>query len=614
MALKNPIHRKIRKRLLLQVALIVFAVFILVMLLSGTLIYKESKDIYLHAKNEMITKDLNDIRENVMRIHNFAWTLEYVREHPAEISEKVEDYNYIGGESYDLSMEFYKKQGITNLSYPIRDPAVDDALRKEPENVQLAVATYNYSTMIDSMYISQFQANYDRAYCLDVSEENRGFIYAAIDMDNSETAIFVQKIEYPIEEHPAVDEILNDRNGDGYNDVVFEIASVDHNGKEYYIGYMPVVVNDEICCTICISFDFSPFRSNFMPYIGRMFFIGTAIILVFAALLLLFLHRSAISPIKKIQSSVRRYILDKNSEVVTNEMSQITSENEFGALSGDISELVQEIDRYTEDNIRLASEKEKVMSELEFAAKIQRDMLPKDFPSTTRFDLYAAMDPAREVGGDFYDFFYIDDDTLALVMADVSGKGVPASLFMMRSMIMIKNIALHNPSPAAILTAVNKQLCLNNDSNMFVTVWLGILDLRTGLLKAANAGHEYPIIKNPGGRYEALKNKHSFVIGASDLVKYRENELTLKPGTKLFVYTDGAPEAQNAAGDMFGIEGVCDALNRSSDETPEKLLRDVTASIGDFVKDAEQFDDLTMMSVFYYGDADRSDDHPDEKA
>ena len=246
----------------------------------------------------------------------------------------------------------------------------------------------------------------------------------------------------------------------------------------------------------------------------------------------------------------------------------------------------------------------RIETELGLAARIQADMLPSDFPPFPErkdLDIYAEMDPAKEVGGDFYDFFLIDEDHLGLVIADVSGKGVPGALFMMSSMILLRNCAMTGQSPAQVLEAVNKQICENNREQMFVTVWLGVLDLRSGLLTAANAGHEYPVFMQPGGRFELFRDKHGFVIGGMEGMHYKEYEVQLEPGSKLFVYTDGVPEATSAAQELFGTERMLEALNQTPGADAQEILRSVHASVDRFVGNAEQFDDLTMMCVEYKG-------------
>ncbi len=246
----------------------------------------------------------------------------------------------------------------------------------------------------------------------------------------------------------------------------------------------------------------------------------------------------------------------------------------------------------------------RIESELNLATSIQSAMLPNifpPFPGRSEFDVYASMDPAKAVGGDFYDFFLVDDDHLCLVMADVSGKGIPAALFMMACKIMLSDNAKVGKSPAQILTDANAAICSSNREDMFVTVWLGILEISTGRLVAANAGHEYPALKNESGEFEIYKDKHGFVIGGMKGMKYKEYELTLKPGSKLFLYTDGVPEATDADGNMFGTDNMLNTLNKDPGASPAQTLKNVREAVDGFVKDAEQFDDLTMLCLEYRG-------------
>lgn len=250
------------------------------------------------------------------------------------------------------------------------------------------------------------------------------------------------------------------------------------------------------------------------------------------------------------------------------------------------------------------AESSRIEAELNMASGIQADMLPNIFPAfpeRKEFDVFASMSAAKEVGGDFYDFFLVDENHLALVMADVSGKGVPAALFMMISKILVQNYTMMGKDAAKALEAVNNQICANNREEMFVTVWLGILDLTTGKLTAANAGHEYPILKQADGDFEPVKDRHGFVIGGMEGVKYKAYELQLQPDSKLFLYTDGVPEATNANDELFGLERTVAALRTAQNESPEAILGAVDKAVADFVKDAPQFDDLTMLCLHYKG-------------
>ena len=243
-------------------------------------------------------------------------------------------------------------------------------------------------------------------------------------------------------------------------------------------------------------------------------------------------------------------------------------------------------------------------TELNMATEIQMSMLPLTFPAfpdRSEFDIYASMDPAKEVGGDFYDFFLIDDDHLAAVIADVSGKGVPAALFMMSSKILLNDHATIGGSPAEILERVNKLVYANNKAHMFVTVWLGILEISTGKLTSASAGHEYPMI-NVNGKYELLKDKHGLAIGAMPNSKYKDTEITLNKGDSVFVYTDGVAEATDANNELFGTDRTLEALNAIPDGVSQKeILAGVRSAVDAFVKEAPQFDDLTMLGLKYFG-------------
>ena len=280
----------------------------------------------------------------------------------------------------------------------------------------------------------------------------------------------------------------------------------------------------------------------------------------------------------------------------TNDEIEILAES-FASLSKKTADYIEQITEIT-------AEKERIGTELALATRIQADMLPNTypaFPDRPEFDIYASMDPAKEVGGDFYDFFLVDSDHLCMVMADVSGKGVPAALFMMASRIILASYAKQGMSPAEIMRSTNETICQNNREEMFVTVWLGILEISTGKIRAANAGHEYPVLMQPGGKCELYKDKHGFVLGGMDGVKYKEYEFMLQPGARLFLYTDGVPEATNAENELFGTDRMLDALNEDMQADPQQVLHQVRRAVDAFVGEAEQFDDLTMLCLEYKG-------------
>ena len=334
------------------------------------------------------------------------------------------------------------------------------------------------------------------------------------------------------------------------------------------------------------------------------------VFLVMALLILLiiigqhfYLRRVLLDPLSEIMEEAARFAAEEtpSSRKLTD---TVRNKDEIGKLARSIDQMEEQVARYIEDLTTATAEKERIRTELSLATRIQADMLPSIFPAfpdRTEFDIFASMTPALEVGGDFYDFFLVDHNHLALVMADVSGKGVPAALFMMASKIMIQNIAMTGVSPKQVLETANDRICKINREEMFVTVWLGILDLRTGHLIASNAGHECPVITRSGGQFELIRDKHGFVIGGLEGLHYKEYELNLSPGQELFLYTDGVPEATNADTVLYGTDRMLEILNRNPQLDPEQLLAVVKEDVDRFVGDAPQFDDLTMLCVRYNG-------------
>ena len=318
-----------------------------------------------------------------------------------------------------------------------------------------------------------------------------------------------------------------------------------------------------------------------------------------------FLHRTLLQPLKQISDEAKRFSKE-NVKAEKKLQDTIRNRDEIGHLAASIDKMEDRIQNYIESITQITAEKERINTELALATRIQADMLPHvfpPFPDRNEFDLYASMDPAREVGGDFYDYFLVDDDHLCMVMADVSGKGVPAALFMMASMILLRNNAMLGKFPAEILTDVNAAVCANNREEMFVTVWLGILEISTGRLTASNAGHEYPVLMRAGGEFELYKDRHGFVIGGMEGIRYKQYELQINPGDRLFLYTDGVPEATDADKELFGTERMIQALNEHKDRRPEEVLNGVRRAVDGFVKEEEQFDDLTMLCLAYRGSA-----------
>ena len=327
---------------------------------------------------------------------------------------------------------------------------------------------------------------------------------------------------------------------------------------------------------------------------------SAAILMILSSLIAaVYIRRQFVRPIHKIIREAKRFATEnKPGEKLGADISYI---EELSVLATSIDKMEEDMLQYI-DNLTVATaEKERIGTELTLAKAIQANSLPNTFPAFPEredFDIYASMIPAKEVGGDFYDFFLIDEDHLGIVIADVSGKGVPAALFMMVTKILLNELSIHNDAtPAEVLRMVNERICQHNPEEMFVTVWLGILELSTGKMICANAGHEDPAVMRKNGDFELVKSRHGFVIGAMDMVRYRDFEFTLGRGDKLYLYTDGIPEATDNHNNMMTIDGMLKALNQYKGESPQGIIEGVIKSVNEFVGEAPQFDDMTSVCL-----------------
>lgn len=280
-----------------------------------------------------------------------------------------------------------------------------------------------------------------------------------------------------------------------------------------------------------------------------------------------------------------------------NEVVNVRTTSEFAVLSDDINKTVTALKGYIDEANK------KMEEELKLASSIQMSALPSNFvfPNHNEFEMYALMDAAKEVGGDFYDFYFVGKNKLALVIADVSGKGIPGALFMMRAKTAIRSFAEASYEPTEILYKANNSLCDGNDNEMFVTAWIGIINLETGIMKCSNYGHEYPIIMKNGSNFEIYKDAHSLPLAAFENTQAKEYEIKLSKGDKLFVYTDGVPEATNRSDEAYGMDRLISVLNKHKSDDLEDTLKSVREDVAKFADEAEQFDDITMFGFKYNG-------------
>jgi len=320
------------------------------------------------------------------------------------------------------------------------------------------------------------------------------------------------------------------------------------------------------------------------------------------------INKSIIVPINNLAGAARKYTsiskVERHVDTSVFEDLNIHTGDEIEQLWETMVDMEDDVSQAMKQIRDVTKKQERLATELDLAKNIQAAALPTDFKEISEKDeieLFAYMTPAKEVGGDFYDFFMIDEDHLGLVIADVSGKGIPAALFMMISKSLIKTRAMEGGSPSEILKFVNDSLCEDNINDMFVTVWLGILTISTGDVIAANAGHEYPFITGEDGKLTLYKDRHGMVIGAMGGIQYKDYGFKLAKGQRLFVYTDGVAEATNEKDELFGLERIEESLGRYDGDSPEGLIRYMKAEVDAFAGSMEQFDDITMLSLWYKG-------------
>lgn len=416
--------------------------------------------------------------------------------------------------------------------------------------------------------------------------------------------------------------ILGEYTGDAYSSEVAAhyLAGMQLSGDEIsyftnkteygydYTGLVPIIdTNGDAVAILAVDISIDEIRTVLVRYVIGLVVAMCILIGVFLALLYRWMNKRVIVPISKIQLSAENFVESshgsENPDEITFENPCIDSEDEMQALSESLLTMSSDLKNYMKNLMLTTKEKERIGAELSVATEIQSSMLPcifPAFPERDEFDIYATMTPAKEVGGDFYDFFMVDERHLAIVMADVSGKGVPAALFMVIGKTLIKDHTLPGRDLGEVFTEVNNILCASNDHEMFITAFEGVLDLATGEFRYVNAGHEQPFIYRAGEGYEPYKVRRGFVLAGMEDVKYKEETINLNVGDAIFQYTDGVTEATNANDELYRMERLHKILNEKCAGTdPEQTLALVKADIDIFVGEADQFDDVTMLCLAY---------------
>ena len=386
-------------------------------------------------------------------------------------------------------------------------------------------------------------------------------------------------------ENKGTDEPLVTDNSYGYN----------------YTAVAPILdENGQAIAEIQYILDMQEVRDHLNGFLYNMLGISFCIICAALLLYILLVKWMVLNPVEKLSEFTTE--ITKTGNFSKQEI-EIKTGDEIEALGQSFNYMMERLEDYIKDLTVVTAEKERIGAELNVATQIQSSMLPcifPAFPDRDELDIYATMTPAKEVGGDFYDFFMVDERHVAIVIADVSGNGVPAALFMVIGKTLIKDHTQPGRDLGEVFTEVNNILCESNDNGMFITAFEGVLDLVTGEFRYANAGHEMPFIYRKDGGYEAYKIRPGFVLAGMENIKYKEQKIQLNIGDKIFQYTDGVTEATDKDNQLYGMDRLHKVLNEKClDCNPEQTLKLVKEDIDAFVGDNDQFDDITMLCLEY---------------
>ena len=572
--------KPIRKKLLVQLGVVMVPICIVIMLLIGNLVTKSSFVSYLKTIHDRNDSHLSDMENHLRQFASLPWLVDYWIAHSDEVAKKA---------------ALYENEKNTDFSDSLFGVTCEEA------------AAYDAQAQLDFAVICYLETEnyFVKEYTVHKLDE---LFLITVDPDNNATTIINAKDgesgRVSLGERINLDKAKIE--WDNYEHVISE-------GKHWIWGrfragddfgfYRTVTLEDGHSMLLCNSFRKEEVYEH-LRFMASFRTMALFYILIGISIVMIVLYFMVIRPISLIGKTITEYEKNKDADAVVREMSAIKTDNEIGGFAGEFASLAVEMDRYTDRVMKLAGEKERVNTELRMAKEIQSSALPSVhmFDNRPEFDIYALMQPARAVGGDFYDFFLLDEDHLVFAIGDVSDKGVPAALFMMSVKNHISYSVHKGKSPSTILYEVNSRLMENNSAMMFVTVLLGILDLSTGCITVSNAGHEMPVIKTAEGKCEFLDLKDmGCALGIRKDKRCADQSVQLGRGDMIYLYTDGVTESKNDQGEFYGRERLLAALKKTEKNSPMETVSEMQDDISLFSEGAEQFDDITMLSIKYNG-------------
>ena len=584
-----PLDSKKNKSILTQTALIIAVLFCAAVATNGLAIYDSGSDFYMSGLIDNKRRLTHYVEGMMSSFASIEWLLKYWQT------------NY---ELIDISRNFQDLRKYNQVPYEFLINRKKITSQEIEENLlpdqQLLFAEYCYRELMSDFDEIKTMLQPFILYCVRPleTEINSAFVFFnAVDKKDHDEIIKEQLgtiWSLDMSKHP----VIKDMYESGRESDEFEHVKL--KNQEILYGYMPLIINGKILCHITAAFLWDDVKNAIYDSLISVEIRNALLLVAAGAVLTILLYMLMLRPLEKVQSSVREFTRRKDSNSIVIELETIKSRNEIGRLADDVSLLAVTLEQYNEEAARLSADNARINTELSLAATIQEGILPKNFPNVDEFSLYASMRPAKEVGGDFYDFFMIDDDHIALVIGDVSGKGISAALFMMTAKTTLKDCALSSDKDVnEIIREVNDKLYEGNEAMLFVTLWFGVLTISTGEINYVNAGHEYPALRRTGGEFKIIDDIHARPLAILKNIIFSTGKLHLKKGDTLFLYTDGVVDAHNEDDEHFGEDGLVEALNKNPSGTPQELEGTVLKSLNDFTGSVPQFDDVTMLCVSY---------------
>lgn len=578
-----------------QIGILFLIQVILVILVNVAAVYQNNLDIYIDMKSEESLNLAGYVAKDMENTEGIGWLISYWCEH-------YEDMDIV----YDSSEATRKRAKEFSEKYP-EYPLADITLQmieQMPPMAQKEYAEYSYMLAMDNF--NELKRSYHPTYlfCFYPQSDSELFYFLTGTEEGEQRGDDREDIfrlgtvsEIPTEDYPVL--MRTWKTGTVQKEREQPVKSGELAG--YYHVYVPVNENGRTLCLVGVTLETNKVRGELQKKLFVVEGMEIACFFLTGLMLLMLVHGVILRPVIRLRKGMLQYELDKDSVKVEESLIGVVSNNEIGQLAKGFTGLTQEIDRYIEEIRQFTTKQERLEAELALAANIQLDMIPQNYPKSPGINLAGSMEPAKEVGGDFFDFFFVDDNHMALVIGDVSGKSVPAALFMVRSMTVIRNFTMMGLPVDEVFTRTNQELCRNNDSELFTTAWLGIYELDSGKLVFTEAGHDEPICLRNTGEIEMLRpEKKKMVLGGMPGIRYIRNETFLKPGELILLYTDGVPEANNVKEELYGMERLKKSVLEHGHLVSNDVwdfLREIRADVTAFVGDAAQFDDLTMLVI-----------------